>query len=70
MKLNGSYVGLSEKAMFVREIDIENFRCFEKMHVVLDRNCNVVIGNNGEGKTAFLEAVAAAVSAYLIGFDG
>lgn len=47
MKLNGSYVGLSEKAMFVREIDIENFRCFEKMHVVLDRNCNVVIGNNG-----------------------
>ncbi len=56
--------------MFIREIEIENFRCFERMRVVLDRNCNVVIGNNGAGKTAFLEAVASAASAYLIGFDG
>lgn len=59
-----------ERKMFIREIEIENYRCFEKLHVALDRNCNVVIGNNGAGKTAFLEAVASAVSAYLIGFDG
>ncbi len=59
-----------ERKMFIRAIEIENFRCFEKLHVALDRNCNVVIGSNGAGKTAFLEAVASSVSAYLIGFDG
>ena len=56
--------------MFIREIDIENFRCFDKFHVDFDRSCNVVIGSNGAGKSAFLETVAAAVSAYLTGFDG
>lgn len=56
--------------MFIKEIDIENFRCFNKLHADFDRHFNVVIGNNGAGKTAFLEAVAATVSAYLTGFDG
>ena len=41
----------------IRSIDIRHFRCFE--HLEIDRCCriNIIVGDNGSGKTALLEAI-------------
>jgi len=41
----------------IEAIDIENFRCFEKVSLNDLRTVNLVVGKNGSGKTAFLEAL-------------
>lgn len=41
----------------IEAIDIENFRCFEKVSLDDLRTVNLVVGKNGSGKTAFLEAL-------------
>jgi hypothetical protein len=38
-------------------VKIENFRCFKSAEVSDCRRVNVVVGENGSGKTAFLEAL-------------
>ncbi len=43
--------------MFLKEIDLKNFRNFEDVKVRFNRNFNIFYGNNGQGKTNFLEAV-------------
>lgn len=42
----------------LQNIEIRNFRCFEELVVPLHPQLNVVIGINGVGKTALLEAIA------------
>ncbi len=41
----------------INSIDIRNFRCFERLHIDRCQRINVIVGDNGTGKTAFLEAV-------------
>jgi hypothetical protein len=41
----------------IRSIDIRNFRCFERLHVESFSRLNVIVGDNGAGKTALLEAI-------------
>ena len=43
-------------------VDIENFRCFQKLTVKGLTRVNLFVGRNNSGKTAFLEAVEAVVS--------
>lgn len=46
-----------EGRFMIRSVDIRNFRCFK--HLAID-NCarlNVIVGDNGAGKTALLEAL-------------
>ncbi|MFZ0862026.1 MAG: AAA family ATPase, partial [Candidatus Sulfotelmatobacter sp.] len=40
--------------VMIESLTIENFRCFEKTTISDLRRVNVVVGNNGAGKTALL----------------
>ncbi len=46
----------------LRELTIENYRCFEKLHVKDLAQVNLIVGKNNVGKTSFLEAVYLYVS--------
>ncbi len=54
--------------MKLEQIEIENFRCFEHLTVVLDPEVNAFIGINASGKTAILDAIAIALHS-TIGFN-
>lgn len=41
----------------IKSIQIKNFRCFKDMEINRCKRINVIVGDNGSGKTALLEAV-------------
>ncbi|MGD9588674.1 MAG: ATP/GTP-binding protein [Pyrinomonadaceae bacterium] len=41
----------------IRSIKIENFRCYENVHLQGLQRINIVVGENGSGKTALFEAM-------------
>lgn len=43
--------------MYISELQIENFRNFEKLHFSPEPGLNVLVGDNAQGKTNFLEAI-------------
>lgn len=43
--------------MNVKKIKLNNFRNYEEQEILLDKNINIIYGNNGEGKTNILEAI-------------
>jgi len=47
-------------------ISAENFRCFESQRFELAEQFNLFIGDNGEGKTAILDALAVAVGSFYL----
>jgi len=46
-----------ENYLMIRSLDIENFRCFKKVHLGNVRRFTFITGSNGSGKTAFLESL-------------
>ncbi|MFM6755762.1 MAG: AAA family ATPase, partial [Dolichospermum sp.] len=51
--------------MHIQKVTIKNFRCFEHLEVNLDPDINIFVGNNGSGKSALLDAIAAAMYPYV-----
>jgi len=49
---------------------IQNFRGYENREFILHPEFNLVVGENGAGKTSFLEAAAVAVGSWLLGIRG
>ncbi len=49
----------------IDELIVENFRCFEKQAFKFTPAFNILIGDNGAGKTAILDALAIALGAFL-----
>jgi DNA replication and repair protein RecF len=43
--------------MFLKEVRIHEFRNFDQLSLKLNERVNFFVGNNGQGKTNFLEAV-------------
>ncbi|WP_405282023.1 ATP-dependent nuclease [Cobetia sp. Ld8] len=44
--------------MYIKELEVEGFRCFkEKFTLLLNSGLNVVVGENGAGKTAIINAM-------------
>lgn len=43
--------------LMIRSIDVRNFRCFRHLEVDGCRRLNVIVGDNGSGKTALLESI-------------
>ena len=43
--------------MRIKNIEVHNFRNYEKLNVEFNDNINIFIGNNGEGKTNILESI-------------
>lgn len=51
--------------MHIKHITVKNFRCFEHLEFDLNPDVNIFVGNNGSGKSAVLDAIAAAMFPYL-----
>lgn len=51
--------------MRLKKITLKNFRCFEQLDVNLHPRLTVIVGNNGAGKTALLDGIAAGLTPVL-----
>ena len=47
--------------MYLQKVIIQNFRCLRELSVTLAPGLNVIVGENNSGKTAFLDAIRAAL---------
>lgn len=56
--------------MFLSEIHIENFKGLKDVGFSFTKSMNLIIGDNGTGKTSILEAIAVALGGFLSGIDG
>lgn len=56
--------------MRLKNIKITNYRCFKEADIDFDEHITLIVGRNGAGKTAILDAVAVSVSTFLLGIDG
>ena len=43
--------------MYLKTLKIKNFRNIENLEIELNKNINVFIGNNAQGKTSILESI-------------
>lgn len=55
--------------MRLNKVDIRNFKCFENESIELHPKLNVLIGNNGTGKTSLLEALRILIGSLYLAFD-
>lgn len=56
--------------MLLKSVTIKNFRVIENCSIDFDNKFNLIIGNNGTGKTSVLEAVAVGLGGFLAGIEG
>ena len=54
--------------MRLSSLSMENFRGFERREFQLHPQFNLLIGENGSGKTSLLEAASIAIGAWLLAF--
>lgn len=56
--------------MRIDKIHIQNFRGLEDLEIDLHKQFNLLIGENGSGKTAILEALTVAIGSFFSGMPG
>ena len=45
------------KVVYITKLYLENFRCYDKFEIDFDKELTVIVAENGQGKTAILDAV-------------
>lgn len=55
--------------MKLNKIEIHNFKCFEDVNFELHSRLNVLMGNNGTGKSSLLEAFRILIGSLYLGYD-
>lgn len=53
----------------MKEIRLENFRCFSEMNIAFRSGVNLLVGDNATGKTSVLKACKYALSSFFSGFS-
>ncbi len=56
--------------MKINEVKIQNFRGFSRETFSFDSNFNVLVGDNGTGKTSILDSLSYALGTFFLGVDG
>ena len=56
--------------MYISKIKIDNFKAISKMSIDLKPGINLLIGDNGVGKTSILDAIVVALGGFLNGVNG
>jgi len=56
--------------MRIDELTLVGFRCFERATFRFSPHFNLVVGENGSGKTSMLEGLAVAIGSWLLGIRG
>ncbi|MBF0232780.1 MAG: AAA family ATPase [Desulfamplus sp.] len=55
--------------MKITQLELYNYRCYPKLHIDLNPDITVLLGRNGQGKSAVLDAITVALGPYLGVFD-
>ena len=56
--------------MRIESLLLENFKGFQRRELSFHPQFNLVVGENGTGKTSLLDALAVAVGSWFLGVDG
>ena len=56
--------------MYLKSLELHNFRAFEDLKIDFHENLTVIIGANGAGKTTIMEGIAIALSSMFVKMDG
>lgn len=55
--------------MILKRLDISNFRMLNHLELVFEPGFNLILGDNGVGKTSILEAASVALAGFLVGME-
>ena len=56
--------------MWIKEITISNYKAIREMNIAFRSGVNLLIGDNGVGKTSILEAITVAFGDFINGMSG
>ncbi|HEL3236741.1 TPA: AAA family ATPase [Stenotrophomonas maltophilia] len=59
----------NKPALRIDSLRLRNFRCFDEVTVKFHEQLTVIVANNGQGKTAVMDAVAIALGPFVSAFD-
>lgn len=56
--------------MFLKSMELHNFRCFSNLKIDFNNRLTVIVGSNGAGKSTVLEAATIAAGTMTSAMDG
>ncbi len=56
---------MENKLLRIDKLELENYRCFDRLEITFDKQLTVLVASNGKGKTAILDAIAVAFGTFV-----
>ena len=56
--------------MYLEKVSLKNYKAIEKIEIALQPGINLLIGDNGTGKTSVLDGIAIALSGLFVNVEG
>ena len=60
------HLSAEDFAVFVNNVQIQNYKAIKDMQIAFSPGVNLLIGDNGVGKTSVLDALSVALGAFLL----